>query len=239
MIKKVATTVREKIERGGSDKLWTYADFEPLPGMAVAAALSRMAKKGSLDRVRKGIYYKPRKTRFGLTAADPSRVAAAVLDRRGIAWKASGLPAYNALGLTTQVSPLTTFAVDRDVSSLRTSSDRRVRFRVVPKVKNMTDHERAILDALRDLRSIPDSSPEGVVNRIVELFRSNDFSFSRMIKLASAEPPRVRALLGTIGTIMGESAETLKPLKESLNVTTTFKLGLAEKIPAARSWGIR
>ena len=83
------------------------------------------------------------------------------------------------------------------------------------------------------------ASPEGVVNRIVELFRSNDFSFSRMIKLASAEPPRVRALLGTIGTIMGENAETLKPLKESLNATTTYKLGLAEKIPAARSWGIR
>lgn len=32
-----------------SDKLWTYADFESLPGLAVATALSRMVKDGSLD----------------------------------------------------------------------------------------------------------------------------------------------------------------------------------------------
>jgi hypothetical protein len=239
MSKKVATTVRRKIERGGTDKLWTYADFEPLPGMAVAAALSRMVKEGNLDRVRKGVYYKARKTRFGLTKADPSRVAAAVLNRRGIAWKASGLAAYNALGLTNQVSPLTTFDVDRDVTSLRTISNRRIRFRVVPKVKNITSNERTVLDALRDLRSIPDSSPDSVVRRIVELFRSGELSFGRMIKLAEAEPPRVKALLGTIGSILGESADTLRSLKESLNATTTFKLGLAKSIPASRSWGIR
>lgn len=235
----VSNAVKMKIEKGGPDRLWTYADFESLPAMAVAASLTRLVKKGLLRRVRNGVYYKPRETRFGVTSPDCSRVAAAVLDRRGIAWRPSGLPVYNALGLTTQVSPVATFDVDRDVTSLRTNLGGRVRYRSVAAVKKMRPEERAVLDALRDLRSIPDTPADVVLHRITDMFRSGRLSFGRMVKAADKEPPRVKALLGTIGTVLGEDAGALKPLRESLNSTTTFKLGLGESIPAARGWGIR
>jgi hypothetical protein len=190
--------------------------------------------------VRNGVYYKSRKTRFGTTTPDSSRVAAAILDRRGIAWKPRGLPVYNALGLTTQVSPVATFDVDYDLTSLRTNmGGRRVRYRSVAAVKKMRPEERAVRDALRDLKSIPDTSADIVLHRIADLFRSGRLSFGRMVKAADKEPPRVKALLGTIGTILGEGADALKSLRESLNSTTTFKLGLAESVPAARRWGIR
>ena len=93
--------------------MWTYDHFAGLPKFAVAAALSRLARKRIIHRVRKGVYYAPRKTRFGETVADPAAVTAAILKRRGIAWRVSGLPAYNGLGLTTQVSPTRVYAVHR------------------------------------------------------------------------------------------------------------------------------
>jgi hypothetical protein len=231
--------VRSKIEKGGTDRIWTYADFEPLPTAAVAATLTRMVKKGPLRRLRNGVYYMPRETRFGLTVPEPARIAAAVLDRKGVSWRPSGVAAYNALGLTTQLSPVATFDVDREVTSLRTNPGAKVRLRSVASIKNTTPEERAVLDALRDLRLIPDTAPEVTVNRIAEFFRSGRVSFERIVKVALKEPPRVRALLGVIGTMLGKGKDELSPLKMSLNATTTYKLGLAERLPAAREWRIR
>ncbi len=237
--KSISSLVRAKVERGGSDRLWTYADFVSLPTLAVAATLTRMAKKGAIRRVRKGVYYTPRETRFGASVPDPSRITAAVLDRRGVAWRHSGLPAYNALGLTTQVSPVSTFAVADRLATPRTNSEGRVHLRSVASVKSMASEERAVLDALRDLKTIPDTTPAATLTRIVELFRSGRISFERVLKFGRKEPPRVRALLGVIGTILGKETEVLKPVRDSLNGTTTFKLNLAADFPEAREWNIR
>jgi predicted transcriptional regulator of viral defense system len=63
-LKTVAEIVREKIEATDSG-YWVYADFSALPATAVSKALSRMSKDGMLERVSKGVYYRPRQTRFG------------------------------------------------------------------------------------------------------------------------------------------------------------------------------
>src|ERR1700749_1414706 len=203
----VAKAVRDKVERGAADKLWTYADFDGMSTLAVAAALSRLAKEGLIRRVRNGVYYKPRETRFGPTRPDAARVAEAVLGRRGIRWSSSGLPAYNALGLTTQVSAVPTFDVDREVTSLRTNPLRGVRLRTVDSLRGLKPEERSALDALRDLKSIPDTTPDEALKRVAELCRSGRVSFDRMAKHSGGEPPRVKALLGTVGTMIGRGDE--------------------------------
>jgi hypothetical protein len=233
----VARTVLKRIERGGLDRVWTYKDFADLPGLAVAAALSRLAKKGRIRRVRKGVYYVPRVTRFGTTRPDPASVAAAVLTRRGIAWRPTGLAAYNRLGLTTQISPTTTFAVSRKVRLAFAGSNTKLSLR--PVVRGANADERAVLDALRDLRWIPDTTPEHVIARIADLFRSKRISFERVAHFARREPPRVRAVLGAIGTTIGAHRHLLEELKESLNPMTHFSLGLADKLRAANEWNIR
>jgi hypothetical protein len=233
----VARTVLRRIERGGEDRVWTYKDFADLPGLAVAAALSRLAKKGRIRRVRKGVYYVPHVTRFGATNPDPSSVVAAVLTRRGIAWSPTGLAAYNRLGLTTQVSPKTTFAVSRKVRLASAGSSTKLSLR--PVVRGASADERAVLDALRDLRWIPDTTPEHVVIRIADLFRSKRVSFERVARFARREPPRVRAVLGAIGTSIGARPHLLEELKGSLNPMTHFSLGLSDKLETAREWNIR
>jgi hypothetical protein len=233
----VARVVLKRIEKSGEDRVWTYKDFADLSGLAVAAALSRLARKGRIRRVRKGVYYAPRVTRFGMTRPEPSSIAAALLRRRGIAWSPTGHAAYNRLGFTTQVSPTTTFAVSRKVRLGSAGLNTKLSFR--PVVRRASADERALLDALRDLRWIADTTPEHVIARIADLFRSKRVSFERVARFARREPPRVRALLGAIGSSIGADPHVLDGLKGSLNPMTHFSLGLSDKLETAREWNIR
>ncbi len=235
----ISKGIARKIERGGADRLWTYRDFRPFPESAVAAALSRLQKKGVLVRVRKGVYYRPRASRFGMSAPEPTRVAEAVLKRRGIRAVSSGLPGYNALGLTTQISAVPTFAVEKNVGSLRTGKKSRIRLRPVDTIRGVKAEERVVLDSLRDLRSIPDTTPSEVLRKLARLFRERSVDYERVAHRARSEPPRVRALVGLLGSLIGAKRETLEKLAASLNKTTKFDYKLGAGFSQARRWGIR
>jgi len=234
----ISHAVAKKIERGGVDRLWTYSDFSPHSESAVAAALSRLNKKGVVGRVRKGVYYTPRRSRFGESGPDPTRVAEAVLRHRGVTAIISGLAAYNALGLTSQVSAVATFDVDTKTNSLRTGTLGRIRLRSVNNVRGLTTEERAVLDSLRDMRIIPDTTPEEVIRKVAELFREGKVNFKRILNVVRHEPPRTRAFVGLVGTLLGEDPELLNRLRATLNKTTKFKSGFTSAIPEARRWGI-
>jgi predicted transcriptional regulator of viral defense system len=49
-------SVRQRIEKGG-ERVWRLEDFRDLPFAAVAQALSRLTRAGTLERLSKGIYY--------------------------------------------------------------------------------------------------------------------------------------------------------------------------------------
>lgn len=235
----VAGKVRKRVEKGGPDKLWTYADFSSLPFGAVAAALSRLAKEGIIRRVRKGVYYSPKKTRFGELSPDPATVAAVLLKNRGIEWKPSGLPAYNGLGLTTQVSPVLTLDVPVKVYSITTGAGAKIRLRPRTTVRGLSENERAALDALRDLPRIPGSSPAEATVKIRDLFAAKRLSFNRVARLSHKEPPRVRALLGAIGSEIRADQKVLTTLRNSLNSMTTFRFaGLNAVLRSASEWRI-
>src|ERR1039458_6594270 len=80
----VADTIRRRVENAAPERLWTFRDFDSLPTSAVAKSLSRLAKEGVVRRLRKGVYYKPKITRFGTLKPDPTNVLAAVLDRKNV-----------------------------------------------------------------------------------------------------------------------------------------------------------
>src|ERR1700730_6151506 len=93
-----AQAIRNRV-RTGKPRLWKYSDFEDLSPTAVAATLSRLSRSGELQRVSKGLYYRPVPTSFGASMASASSIAAATL---ASAVHPAGLSAANALGLTTQ-----------------------------------------------------------------------------------------------------------------------------------------
>jgi uncharacterized protein DUF6088 len=239
-----ATKVRRLIERGGEDRLWSYPDFSKLPTLAVAAALSRLSKLPNplVTRVRKGIYYVPKKTMFGLTKPDLSRVLEHVMKHRGVEISPTGLDAYNGLGLTSQVSSKIKYRIRRPSRTVGPGSHffaESVRMSPPYRKLGVATSEFTALDALKDLHKIPDATPDEVLGRIVSHVSSGRLSFSRLARLASHESPRVRALVGAIGDRVGKSSAVTSSLKKSLNPLTTFKLNLGKSLPNAATWHIR
>ncbi len=69
----------------------------------VDQVLSRLARRGELLRVGRGMYTRPVKSRFGVRSPSPQTVAKAISERTGEAIVSSAAVAANALGLSTQV----------------------------------------------------------------------------------------------------------------------------------------
>lgn len=245
----IAHAVATRVRRGGDDRLWTYADFQGVGRIALAAALSRLARAGELTRVRRGVYYRPKRTVFGLSKPDPEALADAVLRARGEAPLPSGIGAYSRLGLTTQVSGAVTRATLRRAAPTAVG---RVTLYATPRPldaqKGIRPEERTTLDALREITRIPDARPEDVLRRLGMLVRSGELDYVRLARFARAEPPRVRALLGALGEELRYAdvgrrvpTEALDELRKSLNPLTSFAVrGARTALPhAAAAWRIK
>jgi hypothetical protein len=188
------------------------------------------------------VYYVPKKTRFGESKPELNRVMAHLFHHRGIAYAPTKTAAYNGLGLTTQVSPKITYRVNRPVRSVdpgrRYFNLRSVTISPSYEVEGLGSSELAALDALKDLDRIPDATAPETVARIMDLIRSGRLSLGRLVRLARHEPPRVRALVGAIGSQMG-APKKVAGLKKSLNPLTTFSLNVSSVLPNAAEWQIR
>src|SRR5690349_12719295 len=94
-----AAEVRRRVQAGG-ERLWSYADFADLPEGVVAKTLSRLRRSGEIERVGKGLYYRPRETALGRSRASQTAIANASLGAKVL--HPAGLSAAATLGLTTQ-----------------------------------------------------------------------------------------------------------------------------------------
>ena len=245
----VSHAVRSRILRAGGDRLWMYANFPAGDRVAVSAALSRLARAGLITRLRAGVYYRPRRTVLGPSRPDPEVVLDAVLRRCGADSVRSGIGEYSRLGLTTQASGAITRAVPRRMNrAILREVPVHLSTRPLEKQKGIRPEERTVLDALRDLGRIPDSTSRDVLERIGMLLRAGRLSFSRLARFAIAEPPRIRALLGAIGEdIRAEgprgravvSKDALHALRSHLNALSTYSVpGAREVLVSAASWRI-
>ena len=69
----ITGSIRQRIERGG-ERLWRLEDFRDLPFTAVAQALSRLTREGTIERLSKGVYYRTRETAFGKSRPNPAAI---------------------------------------------------------------------------------------------------------------------------------------------------------------------
>ncbi len=89
-----------------------------LPGSATAArkAASRAAADGELVAVRRGLYYRGKRTRYGMTTPRAEEVARAILGTRGVG--PAGYSAARSWGVTTQIPPVWHVATLRPVEMI-------------------------------------------------------------------------------------------------------------------------
>jgi DNA-binding Lrp family transcriptional regulator len=228
--KSTTQTVRERVEKSGA-RFWTYSDFKGMPPLAVAKALSRLARDGVLRRVSKGVYYRSAPTSFGPSAPSASSVSAKTLHAP---LHPAGLSAANVLGLTTQNPRRPEYATPAPAppSALR---DAVVHTGRSPRRAGLSAKDGAILEILRERANSSDLSPEETANRLMRLL-ADDERFQRLVEVAMTEPPRVRAMLGALGQELNMPARLLERLRKSLNPLTRFDFGRLASLRHADEW---
>lgn len=236
----IAKHIRTQIDQSSGGQLWTYKDFHNLPSMPVAKAFSRLVQQGVLIRVRKGIYFKPKKTVLGSTSADPLLVANIVLNRKKKAHTyAGGTGAFYNARLTTQVPATATLISDVPHRHLKIgNTDIQVVYRKLNHMKNASHSDVSLVQSLRAINKIPDTSASDAVLKILDMLRADRDRLDRIVGFASNEPPRVKALVGAIAQQLKYKGDKLSKLKKLLNPLTKYKLQVNHVLPTAHDWNI-
>lgn len=214
--------------------MWRLEDFRDLPFGAVAQALSRLAKAGVVERLSKGVYYRARQTSFGKSLPNPAAIQK-LAGRRSSVFP-SGLAAASLLGFTTQTgarSELATSALS--LPRKLVGQDTVVHARRPEAWTELSDTDAALLDLLRRGCEASELGDEATIRRVLELLRESG-RFGRLLRVSDTEPPRVRAMLGALGELLGKSAMTLSNVRESLNPFSRFDFGKLAGLRTARAW---
>jgi hypothetical protein len=231
--RRIARLVRQRIERGG-ERLWRLEDFRHLSSTAVAQALSRLTRRGMLERLSKGVYYRSRHTPFGKSLPNPAAIQELASRRTQIF--PSGISAAGLLGFTTQTARRGEVATSAlSLPRKLIGSDKVIHTRRPEAWAGLSDTEAALLDFLRRGGRTSELSPEETVRRTLALF-SEEGRFERLLKVARSEPPRVLALIGAIGEEIAQKPAALGRLRASLNPFSRFDFGLLSGLPHARNW---
>jgi hypothetical protein len=225
-----AKRVRQRVRRGG-ERFWRQGDFPELPAGAVSQALSRLTRKGELQRVSKGLYYRPRQTIVGASRPAPDAVVAHTTKRR---LQPAGLTAANLLGFTTQ-NPGRPEYTTSSATAPRALKGVHVRTRRERGRESLSSRESALLEFLRDRGRTSDLDDEATCRRLLQLLNEKD-AYARLVAASWGEPPRVRAMLGAAGQQLGMDERLLRRLRDSINPLSRFDMGRLACLEAARDW---
>jgi hypothetical protein len=228
-----AETVRQRIESSG-ERVWRLADFHGMPFTAVAQTLSRLTRQGVIQRLGKGLYYRPRQTAFGLSRPNSAQIRSLPVRRNRIF--PAGIAAANLLGFTTQNPGRVEVATDGlSLPRLIVGKETVVHTRRPESWRALSETDAALLDFLRNRGASSELSPEETVDKLLGYFREPG-RFERLFKVAASEPPRVRAMLGAIGQQLDYPQSRLSVLRKGLNPLSRFDFGSLAALDDAREW---
>lgn len=198
----VAAEVREQIERAETGSYFRVADLiaeHPGKRRAVEMALVRAAAAGDVVPVRRGLYWKGMRTRFGSTAPDTLDAALAVAHR--IAGKSTGVgpcgwTASNVLGLSTQIPARTHVAIPGRPPTPPPG----VEFHSRPTTgrEGLGVLEVALLEVLRAFPQCVESDWSAVVKTARSLVADGQVDLSKIQRAAQRERPAVRERVATL-----------------------------------------
>lgn len=208
-----AAAVRDRVGRRGPERFHRPEDF-PGNRNAVERALGRMCAADELMRVRKGLYWRGRESRFGMVPPTNEEVLAAIAP--GCSFGLASYSAANLLHLTTQVPLRPIHAVSRwtgrppaGLRLLVRSGERgrgRDRARLNP-------YEVAVLEVLEDGPVVTELDGAAASERLDAAIASAAVRPAALAAAARTEPPRARARLRHLLATSGrpDLAERIPP----------------------------
>lgn len=226
----VAKITREFVKNIEDGQIFTFDDIPTSSKASVAIELSRLFKKGLIKKVSKGRYFKPKMRVFGEVGPSSDDKISKYLDStEGVSYE-TGFNSFRQLGLTTQISKTITIATNKPYRKVKIDN---INLKFVPKrvdVKVEDIYLLQILDAIKDIKKIPATTPSQsfvFLKNLIE--KESSENQIKLTKYAKKYTPRTKALLGAILKELGNN-ECAYELKDSLNVLTTFKLGISSEI---------
>jgi hypothetical protein len=231
-----------KLNKLPNGYVFTYTTFDQdcFGKAAVIKALNRMAEAGKIAKLAKGKYYKPENTPFGALQPNQTQVVKDLLEADGKpTGYLTGYSMYNRLGLTSQISNTLQIGKNQVRPTFK-----RERYTIAFVNQKNTINKRNIpflqlLDALRYIKKIPDTSVEKSCARFLAILQKMEPSdLNTLVRLALKYPPATRALLGALLDNIVAQPMT-EPLFKSLNPITKYKLkGAASVLPTAQKWNL-
>lgn len=192
----VAQEVRRRITRSAA-RVWCVEDFDGSPA-AVNSELRRLVARGELTRIRRGVYWRGKKGRFGMThASQATALRKTVGDHEAVG--ATGWHATNLLGLSTQVSPVEMLAVTHrrprgfDGVKVVTRTARTGR-----RDARLNDLEVTYLEALEGWDRYVEVKSSTALRRFVQLLDDDEIRMDRLVRASHTEPPAVRERLRAV-----------------------------------------
>ena len=168
------------------DKIWSIDDFKEFPRMDVIKAFSDLVKDGVLKRAKRGFYFRSKKTVLGETSYTDIQLALSKAKSKCDFYCISGLAGYNELGLTTQVPNNIVIACDYNLRS-----EDKIKYIYRKNPVNGGKTERIVLDAIIDIKTIPDTTIEKTINQIKILIKYEDFITILLSQIWGKEPRNV------------------------------------------------
>lgn len=240
---KVAVKILKQIRSIAEDTTFGYEqlNISKAEYVTAAKALERLIKKGVIKKVSKGTFYKPKMTVFGELKPSDKEILRPYLfqGNKRIAY-ITGTYLYNQLGLTTQMAFRIKIASLSKRIYINTGAIKATPVKSYAEVTDENYELLGFLDAMKDLKIIPDLDIQSAVNILSNTIKKlNEAQTQEMIKYALRYPPRVRALLGAILEQVGKK-RGIEKLRESLNPLTHFKMGLKKtSLKTALNWNIQ
>jgi hypothetical protein len=234
--------IEHTIDRLPKGYIFTYKDFrlEVNKQEAIIKALNRLVESGRIAKLSKGKYYKPETTKFGKLMPNQKQIVNDLLEDNGkITGYLTGYSIYNQLGLTTQVSN----SIQIGKNEIRPKIKRNNYNIVFIKQKNTITKENItllqILDSIRYIKKIPDTSIESSCKRFLEIIKKlSVMDINKLVRLALKYPPSLRAVLGAILDQL-QLSNLSEPLLKSLNPITKYRLAGAQKVLSfTEKWNI-
>ncbi|WP_374950157.1 DUF6088 family protein [Mucilaginibacter sp.] len=237
---KVAEKIAEKIAALPDGSTFRYQELpiERAEYTAAAKAIERLIKNGLITRASTGLFYKPKRTAFGVLKPDEQELLKPYLFSEGkrIAY-ITGTLLYNRLGLTTQVPKNIKIATRDKRLELTLGNLKVTSIKSYADISDDNYRYLEYLDAIKDFKTIPDLNKEAAVKLLKDgIGKMEDPKL--FVRLALNYPPRVRALAGAMMELISPS-EDIHSLRKSLNPLSSFEFGLSSNLlPNGTTWNI-
>ena len=230
-MKNISQTIRNIVDKQPPGEVFTLEDILPKKSttknyFSAAKELSELQRLQHISRVRKGLYFKPYKSKFSnkiITDVSSSFLINYYQKKFNNKLYVTNAPLFNGMGLTEQVAAVSIFAVEKPPKNF---DGERLYF--VKSKCAITDENKKylqILDCIERIDMVSAKHPGQVADSLANLHISHlsDAESVELMRYSKFYSPRTRAILAALLATLDKN-DLAQQLKNTYNANFRFEL---------------